>query len=237
MPRKKQSATEKEYSKQRRRLKQAISRSEKQGYIFPENILPDNPKRITKASVRKLAKITPEMLRQKGEFLIEETGEIIPVKGNKSVIKQEIARKRQQNKENIPKISYIEKFKEKIDELFGSIDKFKNDIDDLPDYRAFYHGRSVPTTFKDLLPYKSLFLSLLNDRIAENGEEEVERLLFEHSTEIEEKFSAITYDSKEEIVDFCLNSVASLLKSSPLSQLENEMVTLLSEGDYENVDE
>ena len=99
MPRRKQSATEKEYSKQRRRLKQAISRSEKQGYIFPENILPDKPKRITKASVRRLAKITPEALRQKGEFLFEDTGEIIPVKGNKDIIKQEIKRRKQEYKE------------------------------------------------------------------------------------------------------------------------------------------
>lgn len=113
MPKRKKSATEKEYSKQRRRLQQAIARAKKQGYIFPENILPDKPKRITKASVRRLAKITPEALRQKGEFLIEETGEIIPVKGNKSVIKQEITRKK---KEYLPSFSsnVIQRFKSYI---------------------------------------------------------------------------------------------------------------------------
>ena len=125
MAKRKQSATEKEYSKQRRRLKQAIARSEKQGYIFPENILPEKPKRITKASVRRLAKITPESLRQKGEFLIEETGEVIPVKGNKGVIKQEITRKKKEYQEYLHQIKqeeqeYLPSFSSNVIQRFKS---------------------------------------------------------------------------------------------------------------------
>lgn len=235
---KKLTQTQKEYRKQRRRVQQAVKRLEKIGYIFDEDVVPKIPKKITKASVQRLAKITPEKLREKSEYIIGE--EVVKYKTHKKEIRQEIKRIRQnlkQEQESIPKISYIEKFKEKIEELFGNIEKFKDEVHELPDSRAFYHGRGVPATFKDLMPYKSLFLSLLDDRIAENGEEEVEKLLFEHSMEIEEKFGAITYDSKEEVVDFCLNSVASILKGSPLSQAENEMVTSLSEGAYENVDE
>lgn len=231
---KKLTQTQKEYRKQRRRVQQAVKRLEKIGYIFDENVVPKIPKKITKASVQRLAKITPEKLREKSEYIIGE--EVVKYKTHKKEIKQEIKRVREslkQEQENIPKISYIEKFKEKIDELFGEIEKFREGVNELPDSRAFYHGRGIPATFKDLLPYKNLFLSLLNDRIAENGEEEVEKLLFEHSTEIEEKFNAITYDSKEQVVDFCLNSIATILKGSPLSLSENEMVTQLSEGSYE----
>lgn len=65
----KRTPSKNEYDKQRKRLKQAIRRAEKQGYIFSEDILPKKPKRITKASVRRLAKITPELIRQKVNFL------------------------------------------------------------------------------------------------------------------------------------------------------------------------
>lgn len=231
---KKLTQTQKDYRKQRRRVQRAVKRLEKIGYIFDENVVPMIPKKVTKASVRRLAKITPEKLREKSEYIIGD--KLVKYKTHKKEIKQEIKRIREslkQEQEYIPNVSYIEKFKEKIDELFGRIDKFREDVNELPDSRAFYHGRGIPATFKDLLPYKNLFLSLLDDRIAENGAEEVEKLLFEHSTEIEDKFGAITYDSKEQVVDFCLNSIADLLKDSPLSPSENEMITQLSEGAYE----
>lgn len=231
---KKLTKTQKEYRKQRRRVQQTVRRLEKIGYIFDVDVVPKIPKKITKASVQRLAKITPEKLREKSEYIIGD--KLVKYRTHKKEIKQEIKRIRKllkQEQEYIPKISYIEKFKEKIDELFGRIEKFREDVNELPDSRAFYHGRGIPATFKDLIPYKNLFLSLLDDRIAENGEEEVEKLLFEHSSEIEVMFGAITYDSKEEVVNFCLNRVAEILKGAPLTQSENEMVTTLSEGAYE----
>lgn len=220
-----------QYTRQRNRVTSYIRKLRKKGLevdiYFPTEL------ELRKAGVkgselgaltRKLKQYTPEVLKQLATTIYKPTQEI---KRKRESLKQE------QEQENIPKISYIDKFKEKIDELFGRIEKFRDDVNELPEFRAFYHGRGIPATFKDLAPYKSLFLSLLDDRISENGEEEVERLLFEHSTEIEDKFSAITYDSKEQVVDFCLNSIATILKGSPLSLSENEMITKLSEGEYE----
>lgn len=64
----KQTPTKRAYSKQVRRIKQFIRRAEKRGFYFNENVLPQRPKRITQASVRKLAKLTPEKLYQKAEY-------------------------------------------------------------------------------------------------------------------------------------------------------------------------
>lgn len=75
----KQTPAERDYAKQVKRIKQFISRSEKRGYQFSEDVLPQRPKRITQASVRKLAKLTPDKLYQKavyGGFASD--GEIIP---------------------------------------------------------------------------------------------------------------------------------------------------------------
>lgn len=79
----KQTQAERDYSKQVKRIKQFIRRAEKRGYQFSEDLLPQRPKRVTQASVRKLAKLTPEKLYQKAEYAGTATyGEVVSgVKG------------------------------------------------------------------------------------------------------------------------------------------------------------
>lgn len=67
-----------DYKKQIKRLKQAVRRAEKRGYIIPENVIPKQPKKITKKSVERLKKITPKEIYSKSEKLDFETGELIP---------------------------------------------------------------------------------------------------------------------------------------------------------------
>lgn len=172
----KQTLTKNEYAKQRKRLKQAIRRAEKQGYIFSEDILPKKPKRITKASVRRLAKITPELIRQKGKFLIEETGEIIPVKGNKAVIKQEITRKKQERIHAEPQ--YLPSFSANV------IQRFKSYILGFP-----------PAIYEMLLP-------LINALIHDIGEDGVATALENMPQQFHEYLHRHTYDSGTAISEF-----------------------------------
>lgn len=79
-----------EYMKERKRIRKAISQQKKSGYIIPENLLPDIPKRITKASINRLKKITPKMIRSKSDLIDFTTGEIITKESSsyrKSVVK------------------------------------------------------------------------------------------------------------------------------------------------------
>lgn len=66
-----------DYRKQVKRLKQAVRRAEKRGYIIPDNIIPEHPKRITRKSVERLKKITTKDIYAKSEKLDLETGELI----------------------------------------------------------------------------------------------------------------------------------------------------------------
>lgn len=69
MAKKKQlTEVQKEYNKQLRRIKQFIRRAEKRGYVFSKDIIPKKPKRVTKASVKKLQKITPKELYKKAQY-------------------------------------------------------------------------------------------------------------------------------------------------------------------------
>ena len=75
----KQTPAERAYSKQVRRIKQFIRRAEKRGYQFNENALPKKPKRVTQASVQKLAKLTPDKLYKKAVYGgLATMGEIVP---------------------------------------------------------------------------------------------------------------------------------------------------------------
>ena len=71
---KKASLTLKEYRKQRSRVLATVRRYEKQG-LYVNFVVPNIPKRITQASVRRLSKITPKQIQQK-TFKLSEYGEI-----------------------------------------------------------------------------------------------------------------------------------------------------------------
>lgn len=68
MSRKKISAVEREYNKVRSNLVRYVAKYEKKGFKFDENLIPNKPKRITKASVDRLKKITPQKRFEKSIF-------------------------------------------------------------------------------------------------------------------------------------------------------------------------
>lgn len=74
----KQQAINKVYAKERNRLKSFVRRAEKRGYSFPDTIIPSIPKRKTEASIRKLKKLTKDVLYSKATYGGEASfGEIV----------------------------------------------------------------------------------------------------------------------------------------------------------------
>lgn len=74
----KQQAINKAYAKERNRVKTFIRRAEKRGYSFPESMVPSIPKRKTEASIRKLKKLTKDVMYSKASYGGESTyGEIV----------------------------------------------------------------------------------------------------------------------------------------------------------------
>ena len=89
-----QSKNKEAYNKELRRIKRFISRAEKRGYQFEENIIPNKPKKITPASVRRLKKITPNYLYSRSVYGGEDTaGEIVSGKKGRAEERKEAARK------------------------------------------------------------------------------------------------------------------------------------------------
>jgi hypothetical protein len=125
--RKKLTPAQREYNKNRRRIKQAINRLEKRGYIVPENILPKIPKRITNASVRRLEKINLDFIYKKSRFVDVTTGELFEgIQGKE--------REKQLKKENrepdyvIFERQVLANFEREMTEVFGRNERLFNYI-------------------------------------------------------------------------------------------------------------
>lgn len=127
MARKKLTPAQREYNKNRRRIKQAINRLEKRGYIVPENILPKIPKRITNASVRRLEKINLDFIYKKSRFVDVTTGELFEGTQGKE-------REKQLKKENrepdyvIFERQVLANFEREMTEVFGRNERLFNYI-------------------------------------------------------------------------------------------------------------
>ena len=135
----KQQAINKAYAKERNRVKSFVRRAEKRGYSFPESIVPSIPKRKTEASIRKLKKLTKEVLYSKASYGGEATyGEIVSAKEGLKLERQlrakRAAKTRKEKKEaeqrfwtstdgtktpvtDEPALAYAEAFNDLVDKL------------------------------------------------------------------------------------------------------------------------
>ena len=103
MAKRKRSQVEIEYRKQRKRIQSFICKHEKEGFYFEENILPSIPKKITKASVSRLQKLTPQKLYSKAVYAGEASfGEVVSSYKGRQLRKQE-AKKRREKRQRLKK--------------------------------------------------------------------------------------------------------------------------------------
>lgn len=66
-----------EYIKQEKRIKSFVRRATKRGFIFPENVIPKRPKRITQKAVERLREMTAPSLYKEAQYVEPSTGEVV----------------------------------------------------------------------------------------------------------------------------------------------------------------
>ena len=218
--RKKLTENQKAYQKERRRLLQAVRRAEKQGYIFPEDIIPKLPKRVTKKQLENIQKIKPKQLYEKAEFVYQETGEIVPAEQRKQEVKQEAIRKAKETRKRNKKIS-------------------------TPSVPTYYPTISVIDTIRDRITEltrevkppvpienrKNELLAIFEDNVTlyDNNIEEYEDYLKEHESEIAELLNVISYDSNAEQVSASFVALGRLLNTQSLSMSQAENLSMMAE--------
>ena len=229
----KQTETEKLYSKQLKRIKQFIRRAEKRGFIFKEDIIPQKPKKVTKASVRKLEKLTPEKLYKKSLYVEESTGEIEEAtekdekkKENKELEKLLKLEKKDRNNAVVGLLKTQKKHREQLPSEGKEV--FKNIIDDFIsrlqiDTSWVGRKRRRPVALQETIRSQSVLLSLINQQIALFGEEEIGNRLQANSDKLSELITIVLWDSKAEAIQSATRLFMEILTGNTLtpSQLQN----------------
>ena len=171
MAKRKKSQVELEYNKQRRRIQSFIRKHEKEGFHFEAGLLPSIPKKITKASVSRLQKLTPEKLYSKAVYAGEETyGEIVSSYKGKQLRRQKAKRKRERKRKiklqhsRTPKVITV---------------RHKDNISKDP---SFYVRTVLSGWYANLENYQKasayhVLRRWMNQLIIDNGEEAVAKML------------------------------------------------------------
>ena len=234
----KQTEAEKLYSKQLKRIKQFIRRAEKRGFVFEEDIIPQKPKKVTKASVRKLEKLTPEKLYKKSLYVDEPTGEIEEAQKRLKEERKQRARKAAKTKKERQKQRRSWSFKdaEKHREQLPSEGKevFKNIIDDFVsrlqiDTSWVGRKRRRPVALQETIHSQSVLLSLINQQIALFGEEEIGNRLQANSDNLSELISIVLWDSKAEAIQSATRLFMEIVIGNSLTPSQLQDLDLESE--------
>lgn len=218
--RKKKTENQKAYQKERRRLLQAVRRAEKQGYIFPEDIVPELPKRVTKKRLEQIQKIKPKQLYKKAEFVYQETGEIVPAEKRKQEVKQQAIIKAKETRKRKKKISVpsVPKYYPTI----SIIDTIRDRITELT--REAKPPIPIGNRKNELLAIFEDNVTLYGDNIAE-----YEHYLEAHESEIAELLNVISYDSNAEQISASFVALGRILNAQSLSMTQAENLSMMAE--------
>lgn len=117
-----------EYRKERKRVRDFISRAKRKGEIIPADVLPPIPKRITQGSINRLKKLTAKALHEKATTYINTvTGEVMPE--GTTLIKQRREIKKAKDKEKKELEKELEELKKKMKELEKENEELKKELE------------------------------------------------------------------------------------------------------------
>lgn len=220
MKRKKKTKNQIEYQKQRRRLQNAVYRGRKQGYEYPENIIPEMPKRVTKKALETIKAIKPLDLLKRAEFIDTQTGEVIPALQHREEVKQAKKRIRSERKKHqqtkVP-TSYLP--------TFSVIDVIHERIENLT--------RKVGVPFP-IIERKNALLRIFEDTITlySGNIAQFEEYLLSNEEVIAYYLNVIQYDSNAEEIQISFAQLARLLNVGELT--ESQAISVSELVDYYN---
>ena len=221
------SQAEKDYNKELRRIKAFIRRASKRGYTFDDSIIPKRPKRVTKASVDKLKKITPNTLYKKAEFLNPQTGDIMKGPEGRKFERRLVSYKGKLTK-SINAAKNKNKKAQKVElpsqgyTILNNVRETINTWSPSSIWSRYWVG--VKENDKNKL------VAMLDNAVDTEGVNTVARRLQLRADDIERIVNSILYGSNVEQVQFDLVNFATIILGRSLSVEESAELTDLQEG-------
>ena len=191
MAKRKRTQVEIEYSKQRKRIQSFIRKHEKEGFYFEENILPAIPKKITKASVSRLKKITPQKLYSKAVYAGEASfGEVVSSYKGRQLRKQEAKKKREK--------------RQRLKKQRIKTPRPKRIKDNVSKDKSFYTRTVLSGWYATIENYSkspaySVLRMWMNKLIRDNGEDAVARMLEQAASNGNILVWSVAYKTEEAI--------------------------------------
>jgi hypothetical protein len=214
-----------QYKKEINRIKRFIKRTEKRGYSFNFKE-PEPPKRIRKASVEKLKKITPEKLYASATYrgLYSDFRELSGLEARK----RERSASAKKGAETRKRKAEQKKREQEKAPTFDFINEIISMINELPNGRYISYQ-----VFLDFTPHNNFLISLINDRAdissKYNTFEKYSEYLYDNKDRIRVLLDKIMHDSNESEIIASFNEIAEILKGSALSFEEAEMIEELNQ--------
>ena len=244
-----QSAYQKEY----RRLRKGFGRYTKEGYEFPEQAIPKNPKRVTQQMLQSLKETKPRQLKPVATKIDLETGELVQEEKKKSLKKISTTKVAPAKPKRTPKPKPIElpKIEEPTPEIeykdtytesdywvdtyepqyyptMDIVDTIRDRINELPDFAGMRKDIPIESRKNSLLNILEDNLSYLegDDKALYNYTE----YLKDHQSEILQALERIIHDSKSENIDATFARVGQILNyGSTLSPDQSESLSIMQE--------
>lgn len=201
--------------KEQKRIKSFVHRASKRGYIFEQNVIPEMPKRISKAEIEKIKGITPQKLYKQAEFVVPHSGEIVSGTQGRRIEKQIATRKGEATKRaraierqaDLPKISSV---------MYSNLREFLVQLSTIS-YKSTGRASKFASVIYDKKEKASALLNLLDECIAKEGEVSVLSRLEAHATELTDAMNNMYLASDQDQVFISAVAIATIIKGSSLT--------------------
>lgn len=229
---KKQTQNQREYAKQVQRIKNAVKRAEKRGYIFASDIIPQTPTRITKSAIKKLQELTAAKLYGLAEYTVPETGELISgtegrkLERKKSANKAKLTRQRNKKKDSFWEDEYSADdstyYPDGGDIIFSNVvESFIARLSEpTPDYLLNMKGKRYKkreSVLQESERAKHTLLSITNSVIAKDGESALGWRLQERADDVSRLCDYVLFGSDASHIASACAELASIINGGVLS--------------------
>ena len=226
---KKMTANQILYSKEVNRIKQAVKRAKKRGYIFNDDVIPQTPKRITKKAIERIAEIKPRHLYAKAKYIDSETGEILSGTEGRKTERKKASEKaketRKRKRKSTPNNSTNESstyYPNGGDIIYGNVvDSFIARLSEpTPEWLMTPRGKYVSKSanaIEESQKSKTTLLSLTRSVISQIGESALGWRLEEKADDVNTLTNYVLYGSDASRIASACAELATIINGGALS--------------------
>ena len=267
MAKKKLTINQQQWKKEMERIERFQKSASKRGFYFPDDLLPQQPKRITKKALEHLANLTPEEQYKKAVYLDKKTGDMLKGSEGRKIERSRASKKGWQTRKYkaTPRPTPDEPIIDSPDEPILNGGEPENGITGEPEKGIGGGGRPLDVNSLIRAMDRALERPILNEfwamtrdfeikllRATWNSTKErfkdhkyvLEAYLSDHDVELQNCLDTIKYDSDEWKVSQAINRLLELLNyNEPLStetlkEFESEYTNIdLTDIDLPTIDE